>query len=287
MNYTLGVDVSHNNGILSLAKLKATGHCQFAIIRVCHGTTLDRQFAANLAACKTLKIPYAFYWYAESATVSGAQAEARFALSKIAGTSPLFVAYDAECDALAALGKNQTTDTAWAALELVKNAGYAPWVYSNENWKQNEIDIQYLKNKGVKFWYARYTGQNPDEASYASQCDMWQYSSTGKLSGNGSQYIDLDACYNSALNVKIGGGGVTAGSSYCDTTMDIKIRRGQTYTVATGSKNVTTGNGAVIQTAGQTVSGGKYLTTLKAAGAVGQGAGVFVNGVKKFVATVV
>lgn len=74
--------------------------------------------------------------------------------------------------------------------------------------------------------------------------------------------------------------------AYCDTTMDIKIKRGQTYTVATGSKAVTTGNSTIIQTAGQTYSGGKYLTKLKAIGSIGQCAGVFVNGVKKFAATV-
>ncbi|MCK9576455.1 MAG: N-acetylmuramoyl-L-alanine amidase [Clostridia bacterium] len=74
--------------------------------------------------------------------------------------------------------------------------------------------------------------------------------------------------------------------AYCDTTIDMKIKRGQTYTIATGSKAVTTGNSAIIQTAGQTYSGGKYLTKLKAAGGIGQCAGVFVNGMKKFTATV-
>lgn len=285
MNCTLGVDVSHNNGVLNLARLKATEHAQFVVIRICHGLTIDRQFTVNLAACKTLKIPYAFYWYAESATIAGAQQEAKFALSKIAGTSPLFVAYDAECDELAALGKYQTTDVAWAACEAVKKAGYAPWIYSNENWKRNEIDIQYLKNKGVKFWYARPIGQDPDEASYESVCDMWQYSFVGKLSGNGSQYIDLDACYDATLNTKILGEEVDP--NYCDTTMDIKIKSGATYTVATGSKNVTTGNNAIIRTAGQTISGGKYLTKLQTVGSAGQAAGIFVDGVKKFVATVV
>lgn len=89
MKPILAVDVSHNNGVLNWTALKNTGHVQFAIIRICHGTTMDRQFAANLAACKSQKIPCAFYWYAESVTVSGAQAEAKFALSKIAGTAPL------------------------------------------------------------------------------------------------------------------------------------------------------------------------------------------------------
>jgi len=280
MGYIYGVDVSHNNGTVNWAKLKATGKCGFAILRISHGTTPDRQFTANLAACKRLNIPYGFYVYAESP--SGAQAEAKYALAKIAGTKPMFVAYDAEAAALSANSKNTMTDVAWAFLQLVKAAGHMPCIYCNESWRQNEIDVQYLKNKGAKFWYARYSGAAI--GSYSSMCDMWQYSCTGKLAGNASQYIDLDVLYSTAL---IKTGSTSVQSTYCDTTMDIKIKRGQTYTVATGSKAVTTGNSAIIQTAGQTYSGGKYLTKLKAIGSIGQCAGVFVSGIKKFTATVV
>jgi lysozyme len=284
MSYIYGVDVSHNNGTVNWTKLKATGKCQFAILRISHGTTDDRQFTANLAACKRLNIPYGFYVYAESPSVSGAQAEARHALSKISGTKPMFVAYDAEDTALAANNKSTTTDVAWAFLQIVKAAGYTTSIYCNNTWLQSKIDVQYLKNKGAKFWYARYSGAAI--GSYNSMCDMWQYSCTTNLSGNGSSAIDLDVLYNTALLKCSGCATTSTSSSYCDTTMDIKIKRGQTYTMATGSKAVTTGSSAIIQTAGQTYSGGKYLTELKAVGNIGQCAGVFVNGIKKFTATV-
>jgi GH25 family lysozyme M1 (1,4-beta-N-acetylmuramidase) len=73
----------------------------------------------------------------------------------------------------------------------------------------------------------------------------------------------------------------------CDTTMPINIKRNNTYVVASRSKNVTTGNSSIIQTYNQKTSNGIYLTTLKAVGQVGQAAGVFVDNVKMFVATVV
>jgi GH25 family lysozyme M1 (1,4-beta-N-acetylmuramidase) len=73
----------------------------------------------------------------------------------------------------------------------------------------------------------------------------------------------------------------------CDTTMPINIKRNNTYVVASGSKNVTTGNSSIIQTCNQKTSHGIYLTTLKAVGNVGQAAGVFVDNQKMFVATVI
>jgi N-acetyl-anhydromuramyl-L-alanine amidase AmpD len=75
--------------------------------------------------------------------------------------------------------------------------------------------------------------------------------------------------------------------NYCDTTKDFTKKQGETYVIKTGSNKVTTGNSAIIQTAGQTTSDGYYFTTLKAVGKAGQAAGIFVNGVKKCTATIV
>lgn len=284
MNYLLGVDVSHNNGAINWQKLKATGRVQFAVIRTSHGLSNDRQFAANLSACGALKIPYAFYWYAESNTKSGALAEANFALSKIHGTSPLFIAYDAECDALAALGKYQTTDVAWAACEQIQKAGYIAKLYTNKNWKQNEIDTVYLKNKGVGLWYAYPDRYTPETENYSGICDIWQYSFIGKLDGNGSQYIDLDVLYDPKLIAKINSASAGVNPGYCDTTTPFKKRLGEFYTFKTGSP-ITCGTGSVFQSVSVTRSGGYYLTKFQA---VGKGsAGFYVNGVRKCVGTVV
>ena len=281
MSYTLGIDVSHNNGVINWSALKGTGKAQFAVIRICHGLTIDRQFTANLFACKAYKIPYAFYWYAESATVAGAQAEAKFALSKIAGSSPLFVAYDAECVALSALGKNDTTDVAWAACEAIKNAGYASWIYTNENWRKNEIDIQYLKNKGVKFWYARYTGQTPNNANYSSMCGIWQYSCTGKLSGNASQYIDLDICYDTGINSKILAS--TAKADYIDTTV-LKTSVGKTYQFKSGAPLTAANGDTYLKKISETHTDGFYYTKYQA---IKRGTiGVYMRGIRRCVATI-
>lgn len=286
MNYLYGVDVSENNGNINWAQLKASGKCDFSIIRISYGTRLDIKFYTNLAAVKANNIPYAFYLYSLAGNIAEAQKEAQFALSKVAGTRPLFVAYDAECAALAAETKNQTTDIACAFLGMIHSAGFRPYLYCNRNWQLNEIDVQFCRNKGYGFWMAWYGIGTPLTTDKSSLSDIWQYSETGVLAGNGSCNIDLNCIYNQQL-IQLINGAPMKSPAWIDTTMDIKIKQGATYTVASGSKAITTGNSSVIQTAGQTFANGQYETVLKAVGAIGQCAGVFLNGVKKFQATII
>lgn len=268
-----GVDISKWNGAVDFSKLKATGRCNFIVIRVSCGTDVDPRFQANLAACRALKIPYAFYAYAENASLAGAAEEAKFALSKIAGTSPLFVAYDAECAALAAKTKSQTTDIACAFLNIVKAAGFTPYLYCNRNWQINEIDVQFCRNKGFGFWFAMYSGEDPAKVNYSGSCDIWQYSSTGALAGNGSRYIDLNVCYNPALSARIQAGAVDP--NYCDTTGTLTLCPGMTYQPKTGSP-ITCANSSLVQTAHKIGADGYHYTVFRAQ-ALTAGVGFYVQ----------
>jgi GH25 family lysozyme M1 (1,4-beta-N-acetylmuramidase) len=276
-----GVDVSKWNGNIDFAKLKASGKCGFAVLRVSCGTSVDSKFQSNLAACKANKIPYAVYAYAEANTISGAQAEAKFALSQIAGSSPLFVAYDAECAALAAQSKSQTTDIACAFLSLIKAAGYLPYLYCNRNWQINEIDVAFCRNKGFGFWLAMYSGESPEHVNYSGACDIWQYSSTGVLAGNGSQYIDLDVCYNPALVARIGAGSVNP--NFCDTA-SLTVCPGMEYQFKSGSQ-LSCANSSFAQVSHVVGADGYHYTKFKAQ-ALTTGVGFYENGKRVCVAVV-
>ena len=272
-----GVDISHHNGAINFDKLLSTGKAGFVGIRVCHGQTMDTKFYQNLAQVKAKKIPYFFYWYSEASSIADGQAEARFVLSKISGTSPLFVAFDAEYSALQAQTKSITTDIIDKSLYIIKQAGYVPYFYTNKNWMINEVDVQFLKNKGYGFWYAFYSGQNPDNANYSAMCDMWQYSDQINLPGNGSSAIDLNVCYNADLIRKITGGNVN--SDFCDTTHPFSKDIGDTYQFKTGSP-IKSGNENIFRFVSQTQSGGYYFTKFKA---VGKGSAGFYLGDKRIV----
>lgn len=266
-----GVDVSKWNGNINWVALKATGHCQFAVIKVSQGSTVDPKFLTNLAACKAYKIPYAFYVFGANATISGAQEEAKYALSLIAGSSPLFVAYDAESAALAAQTKSQTTAIANAFLTAIKSAGYVPYVYTNKSWSLNEIDVQFLKNKGYGFWYALYNGSTPQTANMSGSCDIWQYSDNGKLAGNGSSAIDLDVCYNASIIAKCG---AEVNPNYCDTP-SLTLCPGMVYQFKTGSP-ITCASGAFQQIA-HSMENGYHFTKFRAS-LLTPGVGFYVNG---------
>jgi lysozyme len=265
-------DISHHNGNINFAEFKK--HVDGIIIRVGHGLTLDNKFADNLAACKAQNIPYAFYHYTEANTASEAQAEAKFVLSKIFGSKPLFVAYDAEYNELSVLSKNATTDIANAFLVLIKTAGYVPFIYTNENWRVNEIDIQYLKNKGYGFWYARYSDATPENTDRSNMCDIWQYSDVGTIPGNGSQYVDINVVYNLKQPATL----------KCDTNCDVYISPGKSYTalITAPTKPVMTCGTSGIVTTALTQSGTKWLFKMTATGAKGKSTGIFANGKKLF-----
>lgn len=81
----LGIDISAHQGDIDLAALKRNG-VQFAIIRVGYGTkgTLDSKFRRNADLCKSIGLPFGFYWYSYALDVNGAAEEARHFLNAVA-----------------------------------------------------------------------------------------------------------------------------------------------------------------------------------------------------------
>lgn len=75
----------------------------------------------------------------------------------------------------------------------------------------------------------------------------------------------------------------------CDTTMDVSLSVGQAYqfrVTSTATPVVTIGTGGVVTLLPRYVSGNDHYFYLVGFGKVGDGAGVFVNGVKQFVAKI-
>lgn len=279
-----GCDVSKWNGNVNFNELKATGKVQFVVIKATDGMDLEPSLANQVAGCKAYNMPYAFYCFGEAKSIVESIQEAKFLLSRIVGTKPLFIAYDAESSNLSALSKNETTDVVNGFCSTIKSAGYTACFYCNDNWMRNELDAQFLKNKGYYFWYAKYNGTTPDTANNSSICDIWQYSETGKLNGNGSSAIDLDVAYNTNLireiNLRLG---VNVNPNYCDTTIPFIKNLGETYTFKSGSP-ISCGSKNIFNEIGSKVENGYYLTTYKA---IGHGsAGFYVNGIRKTIGTV-
>lgn len=187
-----GIDVSKHQGIIDWSKVKA----DFAIIRAGYGkyqSQADTQLKANMEGCKKHGIPVGVYWYSYATTVADAKLEAQACLAVIKPYKDqivLPVFFDQEYEKpIVALSNSARTEICKTFCELVKAAGYHPGIYASYDWFKNKLITKQLT--GYPFWVAQYgskcgyTGDN---------LYMWQYSSTGKVSGIKGN-VDMDEGY--------------------------------------------------------------------------------------------
>ena len=199
-----GIDISAHQGDIDLGALKS--QIDFVIIRVGYGVsgTIDTKFKRNADLCKSLGIPFGFYWYSYALDVEGAKKEADHFLNAIA---PYKDSYSYGCwfDMEDADGykkrngmpSNSTLRQMCAAFcEKVENAGYYVGIYASQSWLANQLNGSELTSydKWVAQWPTSGGKQKGLSVSADSKSGMslWQFTSAAKFSGyNGS----LDANY--------------------------------------------------------------------------------------------
>ncbi|MDO5547967.1 MAG: glycoside hydrolase family 25 protein [Eubacteriales bacterium] len=194
-----GIDVSHHNGTINWSKVKAAG-IKFAIVRAGYGSnTADNRFDANAKGAIAAGIPIGVYWFSYALSNSDAKAEAKKCLEVIKGYKiDLPVFYDFEYDTVSyakkhgvTLGKKQFNSFATAFLSEIEKAGYKGGIYYNVDYKLNYVDKS-VCGKYVQ-WLARYASKP------GYNCDIWQYSESGTVSGISGKDVDMNILYNADL----------------------------------------------------------------------------------------
>lgn len=201
-----GVDISEHNGIVDWEALGKS--VQFAFIRIGYrGYTdgklhTDKMAKENLRGARKAGIPVGVYVYSQATTEAEAQEEARFVLDAVRFAKvelPLIIDYEYGYDAngdhagrlhQANLTKKETTRLLCAFCDTVTAEGYTAGVYANSHFYISKFDASSLP-KGTLRWVADYN----KSVTYTGAFDVWQYSKTGKIKGNGSKYIDLNRWY--------------------------------------------------------------------------------------------
>lgn len=192
-----GIDVSHYQGNINWAKVKASGK-EFVIMKVSQGTGLkDSKFEEYYKGAKEAGLPVGVYIYNKVTTISNAEAEANFAVKCLKGkTLELGVWLDLEDATMRNLGKTALTTLITKEADIIRKAGFEVNIYCNKDWYNNVLDSSKLK--AYKFWIARYPSADNGTllASLKTDyMDIWQYSSKGKVDGiNGN--VDLNIMYN-------------------------------------------------------------------------------------------
>lgn len=198
-----GVDVSSNNGKVSMEKIKAAGY-EFVIIRCGFGENIteqdDTQWEENVRKAEAAGLPWGAYFYSYACTEASAKSELEHVLRLLKGKKPtLPVAFDMEdADGYKARhgGWNRTNVTRACKifLEGIAAAGYYPMLYTGFEEVENLIDSA-IVNK-YDMWFAHwaracgYKGKN---------LSIWQYGGeTNLIDGNsipGVGVIDKNLCY--------------------------------------------------------------------------------------------
>ena len=173
-----GIDVSHHDGTIDWEKVKAAG-IDFVIIRCGYGQNKtsqdDRQWARNVSECERLGIPYGVYLYSYATDTNEALSEAQHVLRLINGHNLSYPVYfDMEDNST--IGSDLSS-IAKTFCNTIKNAGYAVGVYASLNWWNT-----YLTDTCFSQWY-RWVAQYNSTCKYTGEYAIWQYSSTGRVSG--------------------------------------------------------------------------------------------------------
>ena len=200
----LGIDISTHQGKINLAALK--DKIDFVIIRVGFGVsgTIDNKFKRNADMCKTLGIPFGFYWYSYALSEVGAEAEANAFLKAI---EPYKNDYSYGCwfdmeDAdgykrKKGMPSNEMLRKICARFcSIVEEAGYYVGIYASSSWFNNQLKGEELNryDKWVAQWPTSGGKQKGLDVKPRSRnnLNLWQFTSNAYIEGYSGR---LDANY--------------------------------------------------------------------------------------------
>lgn len=216
MAETKVIDISKFQGSVDFAKVKADG-VQGVIIR-CGYTgygkaktkNTDSRWESNYRAATAAGLPVGAYYYSCAVTPAEARSEAEYVLGLIRGkTFDYPVYWDTEDshdtglyapESQLSIGRARLTEVGKAFLETLKNAGVYTGLYASTSWLNNQLDMSKLSEYDV--WVAQYASS----VTYRGEYQMWQYTSTGRVSGIGTA-VDLNRCYVDYPSIIRGRGG--------------------------------------------------------------------------------
>lgn len=200
MSYKKLIDISKHNGVIDFKKVKADG-ISGVIIRAGSGmNNIDYKFKANIEGAIKAGLEIGIYWFSYAYNQAMALKEAEYCIAAIKpykSKISLPVFFDWEYDSMDYAhkygvypNKSRITTMTKVFCQKVKAAGYKAGYYLNLDYERNYYDTAQLK---VFYkWFARYTSI---EQSY---CDVWQYSSSGRVDGI-SGNVDMDYLINDKI----------------------------------------------------------------------------------------
>ncbi len=191
-----GIDVSKYQGEIDWEKAAGDG-VEYAFIRLgIRGSTegklvLDDTYEDNMKGALENGIDVGVYFFTQALNREEAVEEAEFVLENLEDYD---VSYPIVLDVeeittknprTKNMGKQDWTDVCIAFCDRIEEAGYVPMIYGNLKTFMLMVDLEQLEK--YEKWFAYY--QTPLYFPY--EFSIWQYSSTGKVSGIGTD-VDMN-----------------------------------------------------------------------------------------------
>lgn len=180
-----GIDVSVHNGVIDWNKVKESS-IDFAIIRCGYGRDQveqdDAMFARNVAECERLGIPYGVYLYSYAGDREGARSEAAHVLRLVGDKNPVCGIWIDIEDADGYKLKNEIpyetgVEVADEFCTIMKSKGYNTGIYASLSWLEGPLNDPLLDK------YDKWVAQWNSVCEYGGSYIMWQYTSSGSVSG--------------------------------------------------------------------------------------------------------
>ena len=191
-----GIDVSKWKGTIDWSLVKSDG-VKFALLRSSYGdgtdgyinNGVDPTFETNYAAAKANGIAVGAFHYSYATTLDQATTEAKFLISRLQGKQFEYpICIDIEDVSQETLGKTTLANIALIYLNMLKQAGYYPIIYSNSYGFTDMMDDTMLTS------YDHWLAQPKASITYPGQVGIWQYSLTGTVNGIAGD-VDMDISF--------------------------------------------------------------------------------------------
>ncbi len=226
-----GIDVSYYQSQPDWSAVAGSG-LHFAITRVNHGSFMDPEFDTNWAAIKSVGLVRGAYQYFDPGGDPVAQANIFIDKVGMLGPGDLPGVIDVEStdgQPPATIAANVST---WVEL-VEKGTGRKPIIYTGSYFWNDNVKTAELADHPL--WIAHYTQNCPNLPTAWSNWAIWQYSSTGKITGI-SGNVDTNRFNGSALALQD-----LAANGYRASVVSIdypsKMAAGQSATVELVLKN--------------------------------------------------
>lgn len=190
-----GIDVSEFQGSIDWSKVKNDG-IEFAILKLGNiydydANYKDSKFETNYKNARAQGIKIGAYIYNYCNTVDTLKEGLEWALEQLDGKKldmPIYL--DMEDKDIQGETVETLTNQCNEFARFVQDKNYKAGVYANVNWLKNKLNPSEF-DKDISVWAAQYY----TECQYTGDYDIWQYTSSGKVSGI-SGNCDMNYLYN-------------------------------------------------------------------------------------------